>query len=187
MRGVTLLWALRSPCNLNCQYCYFGTLGGEQDRTKTVLRPGELSHVGRTDILLDDMLNFIAPFTPQLVHRVFVAGGEPLIWRGTFCVLSALKQAGCEVIVCTNGLPLTKEPISTALLDLPVNAVSISLDSFERLGQNYRITEAQAHLGHAQLQALNTTLSYRRWQTEYILKGLTDLPEVDPYPGPSSN
>ena len=30
MRDMTLLWALRSPCNLGCQYCYFGTI--EEDR-----------------------------------------------------------------------------------------------------------------------------------------------------------
>jgi molybdenum cofactor biosynthesis enzyme MoaA len=78
-KGVTLLWGLRSPCNLNCLYCYFGTLGGgPQDRSAGPSRPGELSHVGSTDLSLIEMLQFISTFTPELVHRVFIAGGEPL-------------------------------------------------------------------------------------------------------------
>jgi len=53
--------------------------------------------------------------------------------------------------------------------------------SYECLGQNYRLTEWQAFLGHAQVRALDTTLSHRCWQAEYILNGLADVPEVEPY------
>lgn len=125
MRGVTLLWALRSPCHLQCRYCYFGMI----EAGNTPLAAGALSHAGQRDLSRSAMLDFIATITPSLVHRVFVAGGEPLIWPGTWQILSALKNAGCEVIVCTNGLPLAQERVSSALLDLAVDAVSISLDS----------------------------------------------------------
>jgi MoaA/NifB/PqqE/SkfB family radical SAM enzyme len=161
MRGATLLWALRSPCNLNCQYCYFGTVGSEQDRTKTAWRPGELSHIGRNDLSLPEIRNFIATLTPQLVHRVFVAGGEPLIWRGIVCVLSELKQAGCEVIVCTNGLPLAKEHLSTALLDLPVDAVSISLDSFDAAYHDHWRQDRSGQGWHGVMQGMQTLLRLR--------------------------
>jgi len=130
-QGVTLLWALRSPCNLNCQYCYFGTLGGPQDRSAGPSYPGELSHVGCHDLSLFSQLRWISSFTPALVHRVFVAGGEPLIWKGTGRVLKALKEAGCKVIVCTNGLPLRDETVVRSLLEIGVDAVSISLDSHD--------------------------------------------------------
>jgi MoaA/NifB/PqqE/SkfB family radical SAM enzyme len=126
-RGVTLLWALRSPCNLSCQYCYFGTL----EEQPVPAYPGALSHIGRDDLSLRDLLTFVSTVTPHYVSRVFVAGGEPLIWKGTLPVLAGLKAQGCEVIVCTNGLPLQRVALCDALLDLPVDAVSISLDSHD--------------------------------------------------------
>ena len=53
--------------------------------------------------------------------------------------------------------------------------------SYERLGHNYRMTEWQALLGHAQVRAFDTTLAHRRWQAEYILNGLADTPGLEPY------
>ncbi|MEO6890603.1 MAG: radical SAM protein [Ktedonobacteraceae bacterium] len=161
MRGVTILWALRSPCNLHCQYCYFGTVGGPYDRTKTEGRPGELSHVGRTDVSCDAMLDFIATFTPHLVHRVFIAGGEPLIWGGTVRVLSALKAAGCEVIVCTNGLPLVKDSLSHTLLDLQIDAVSISLDSYDPVSNDHWRQDRSGQGWHGVVAGLQTLVRLR--------------------------
>lgn len=130
-RGVTLLWALRSPCNLQCLYCYFGTGETPEARVTTPGLPGTLSHNGRNDVPLAKMLAFIRTFSPGYVRRVFLAGGEPLVWQGTQHVVAALKQAGCEVILCTNGLPLQHEAATRLLLDLHVDAVSVSLDSFD--------------------------------------------------------
>lgn len=132
-RGVTLLWAPRSPCTLGCLYCYFGILGGPEDRRTGPSRPGELSHVGRNDLALEHILTFIATMEPGLVRRVFVAGGEPLVWRGTVPMLLALKERGIEIIVCSNGLPLQKPALCHTLLDLPIDAISISLDSHDAL------------------------------------------------------
>jgi MoaA/NifB/PqqE/SkfB family radical SAM enzyme len=129
--GVTLLWALRSPCNLGCRYCYFGVLEEQPSRGIASVSPGQLSHVGRNDLSLYDMQAFIATLTPQSVKRVFVAGGEPLVWKGTLAVLASLKNKGCEVIVCTNGLPLQRPEMCETLLDLSIDAVSISLDSHD--------------------------------------------------------
>ena len=129
-RGITLLWALRSPCNLGCKYCYFGIV--EEQRSRTLpLRPGELSHSGRNDLCLDAILGFIESFTPDLVHRVFIAGGEPLLWDGCYRVISALKAIGTEVVVSTNGLPLMDEGTSAWLVENDVDAVSVSLDSHD--------------------------------------------------------
>ncbi len=38
MRDVTLLWALRSPCNLGCTYCYFGTIEDHKTAPPTIRR-----------------------------------------------------------------------------------------------------------------------------------------------------
>jgi len=130
LKEVVILWALRSPCNLSCQYCYFGALEDHPNHTEP-LRSGELSHIGQNDVSLDTILEFITSFTPSVLHRVFIAGGEPLLWKGTPRVISALKTVGSDVIVCTNGLPLLDERMSAWLVDAEVDAVSVSLDSYD--------------------------------------------------------
>ncbi len=132
-RGVTLLWAPRSPCTLGCLYCYFGTLGGPEDRSSGPSQPGELSHVGRNDLSIEQILPFISTIESGLVRRVFVAGGEPLVWRGILPMLLALKQRDIEIIVCSNGLALQKPVLCHTLLDIPIDAISISLDSHDQL------------------------------------------------------
>jgi MoaA/NifB/PqqE/SkfB family radical SAM enzyme len=126
--GTTVVWALRSPCNLRCRYCYFGTL---DETTEVVLQPGALSHVGRTDASLKACLAFIKTMTPHLVNRVFLAGGEPLMWPGIEPVIDALKASGVQVVVCTNGQPLADTRLAAALIDSGVEAICVSLDSHD--------------------------------------------------------
>src|SRR5258707_1339775 len=76
--GVTLLWALRSPCNLQCQYCYFGT-----QEVPAPPHVGALSHRGHRDLALNALLAFIQTCSSTMVRRVFLAGGEPLVWLGS--------------------------------------------------------------------------------------------------------
>jgi len=125
--AVTLLWALRSPCTLSCRYCYFGTV--EEHRIAPVTAPGTLSHLSRADLPAEDVLAFARTMGGSFVRRVFLAGGEPLVWPAVFEVIEVLKQAGVQVVVCTNGIPLNRPDVVATLLSLGVDAVSISLDS----------------------------------------------------------
>jgi MoaA/NifB/PqqE/SkfB family radical SAM enzyme len=124
---VTVLWALRSPCNLGCRYCYFGTL--EEHRADPPSAPGQLSHLSRGDVTLADIAAFAATLPGSPVQRIFIAGGEPLIWPPVLSVLEAIKAAGVEAVVCTNGIPLARPGIIDGLLRLGIDAVSVSLDS----------------------------------------------------------
>jgi sulfatase maturation enzyme AslB (radical SAM superfamily) len=160
-KGVVLLWALRSPCNLGCRYCYFGTLDNHQNCTE-LLNPGGLSHVGCNDVCLDTILTFIASFTPNIVRRVFIAGGEPLLWTGIRQTIVALKATGSEVIVCTNGLPLGDEKISSWLVDAGVNAVSVSLDSYDPKYNDYWRLDRSGRGWYAVVEGINILLEKRR-------------------------
>ena len=129
IRDVTLLWALRSPCHLACRYCYFGDL--DEHRLAPPTSAGQLSHLSRTDASMADIDAFLSGVEHSAVQRVFLAGGEPLNWPPALSIARTLKNAGVEVIICTNGIPLNRPEIAADLIDLGIDAVSISVDSAE--------------------------------------------------------
>lgn len=129
MRDVTLLWALRSPCDLGCRYCYFGTV--EEHRLTPPTQPGQLSHISRGDLSFADIEAFLRTVGDSAVQRVFLAGGEPLIWPHTLTVVETLEATGVQVMICTNGIPLNRPEISERIVALGVDGVSVSLDSID--------------------------------------------------------
>jgi MoaA/NifB/PqqE/SkfB family radical SAM enzyme len=126
-RDVTLLWALRSPCTFSCPHCYFGTIDEHKDNLPQ--QPGVLSHLSRTDLSAPTLAAFARTLPGSPVERVILAGGEPLDWPATIGIVSLIKDAGCQVVVATNGVPLTRPQIAERLVALGVDGVSVSLDS----------------------------------------------------------
>ncbi len=129
-RSLTLLWALRSHCaSHGCLYCYFGTV--QEHREAPPAAPGVLSHLSPGDLTARDILAFARTLGGSAVRRLFLAGGEPLLWRPIIELISILKALGLEVVVCTSGVALARAEISDAIVRLGVDAVSVSLDSAE--------------------------------------------------------
>lgn len=125
--SISLLWALRSRCTRGCQYCYFGTI--EEHRESPPAAPGALSHLSPDDISIGEAVAFATSLHRSAVKRVFLAGGEPLAWKPSLQVIATLKEAGVEVVVCTDGTALNNPEVTGRLLALGVDAVSVSLDS----------------------------------------------------------
>jgi MoaA/NifB/PqqE/SkfB family radical SAM enzyme len=126
-RDVTLLWALRSPCAFKCPHCYFGTIEDHKDNPPE--QAGVLSHLARTDLSAKTLGAFARTLADSPVERVILAGGEPLDWPATLEIISIIKDAGCQVVIATNGVPLTRPHITERLVSLGVDGVSVSLDS----------------------------------------------------------
>ncbi|MDP4511761.1 radical SAM protein [Nonomuraea turcica] len=127
LRDATLLWGLRSPCGFACPHCYFGTIEEHQQVPPTEV--GVLSHLSRTDLPPRALKAFARTLAGSPIGRVVIAGGEPLDWPPTLEVIELIKEAGCQVVIATNGIPLTRPPVAERLIALCVDGVSVSLDS----------------------------------------------------------
>jgi MoaA/NifB/PqqE/SkfB family radical SAM enzyme len=97
-------------------------------------------------VSLADIAAFVDTFPGSGVSRVFLAGGEPLIWPPIFEIVEAIKAAGVQVVLCTNGIPLGRPEISDRIVELGVDAVSVSLDSTDpATNDRYRPARNAAH------------------------------------------
>lgn len=123
-RNIQILWALKSNCNMRCRYCYFSK---EESNN--------LSYDNKNDLDINKILQVIKNFNK--IKRVFIAGGEPLIYNDTFELIKILKEQKCQVVLCTNGLLLNSKIILQKLIDLKIDAISISLDSYDENYTNF--------------------------------------------------
>ncbi|MGV9269439.1 radical SAM protein [Kitasatospora sp. NPDC003701] len=159
-RDITLLWALRSPCSFGCPHCYFGEL--EEHKEALPEGPGLLSHIPVRDIDRTVMEAFARTLADSPVERVILAGGEPLDWLPTLSLIKTIKEAGCEVVVATNGVPLTRPGIARQLVDLGVDGVSVSLDSADATVNDRLRPSRSGRVGHREvLDGIRTLLSER--------------------------
>jgi MoaA/NifB/PqqE/SkfB family radical SAM enzyme len=160
MRDVTLLWALRSPCAFACPHCYFGTI--EDHKATMPAQAGALSHLSRADLSAQDLADFARTLPRSPVGRVVIAGGEPLDWPGTLELISLIKDAGCQVVVATNGIPLTRPQVTDRLVGLGVDGVSVSLDSADPAANDQMRPSRSGRFGyHDVLAGIRTLLQAR--------------------------
>lgn len=159
-RDITVLWALRSPCSFGCPHCYFGELAEHKETPPEGL--GVLSHIPVRDLDRTVMEEFARSLAGSPVERVILAGGEPLDWLPTLSLIKTIKDAGCEVVVATNGVPLTRPRIARRLVELGVDGVSVSLDSADAAVNDRLRPSRSGRVGHREvLDGIRTLLSER--------------------------
>jgi MoaA/NifB/PqqE/SkfB family radical SAM enzyme len=169
--GITLLWALRSPCNLGCRYCYFGTPDIDRVRNR-IPGPGDLTHSSLTDATRKQIIDFLETVPVGLIRRVFVAGGEPLLWPDVLPIVRQLKLLGSDVIICTNGLPLQQQQMCDALFDCDVDAVSISLDSVHAEYNDHWRTDKSGQGWDSVINGIKNILAIRRRRSHHAKVGI---------------
>ncbi|MFJ6771810.1 radical SAM protein [Kitasatospora sp. NPDC091257] len=155
-REITVLWALRSPCSFGCPHCYFGELA--DDKQGPPKEVGLLSHIPVRDLDHAELEAFARSLADSPVERVVLAGGEPLDWLPTLSVIKTIKDAGCEVVIATNGVPLTRPGIARKLVELGVDAVSVSLDSADEAVNDALRPSRSRRVGHREVLAGIRTL-----------------------------
>ncbi|MFG2918122.1 radical SAM protein [Kitasatospora sp. NPDC048298] len=159
-RDITLLWALRSPCSFGCPHCYFGELA--DDKAAPPKDVGLLSHIPVRDLARAELEAFARTLADSPVERVVLAGGEPLDWLPTLSVIKTIKDAGCEVVIATNGVPLTRPGIARRLVELGVDGVSVSLDSADAAVNDHLRPSRSGRAGHREVLAGIRTLLVER-------------------------
>ncbi|MFE4512659.1 radical SAM protein [Kitasatospora sp. NPDC056783] len=161
-RDITLLWALRSPCSFGCPHCYFGELA--DDKIGPPKEVGLLSHIPVRDVERAELEAFARTLADSPVERVVLAGGEPLDWLPTLSVIKTIKEAGCEVVIATNGVPLTRPGIARTLVELGIDGVSVSLDSADAAVNDRLRPSRSGRAGHREVLAGIRTLLDERGQ-----------------------
>ena len=160
LRDVTLLWALRSSCAFGCPHCYFGTI--EEHKDNPPGQAGALSHLSRTDLPANALTAFARTLAGSPVERVVIAGGEPLDWPGALEVISLIKDAGSQVVIATNGVPLTRPHVAERLVALGADGVSVSLDSADAETNDQMRPSRSGRFGYRDvLEGIHTLLQAR--------------------------
>ncbi len=115
-----IVWDVTYACNLKCRHCY-----------STAGRPWD------DELSTEEALSVIEILADAGVTSVAFSGGEPLLRKDFFELVSRLKEYGVYVAVATNGTLLTEEMVSR-LKSQGVEYVQISLDGLRETHEKFR-------------------------------------------------
>ncbi len=116
-----VVWNVTRRCNLRCVHCYSQS---EDKEYKDELTTDECKKV------VDDLAAFEVPV-------ILFSGGEPLLRKDIFELLSYTSQKGIRAVLSTNGTIITKE-IAEKLRMANVSYVGVSLDGMEETNNKFR-------------------------------------------------
>jgi len=143
-----VVWNCTRQCNLHCAHCYSGSGEGPA--------PGELTTC-EGFALLDDLAHFGVPV-------VLFSGGEPLLRRDIFDLVSHAVSLGLRAVISTNGTLVT-ERAAAQLREAGASYVGVSLDGMAEANDALRGAEgafeaALAGVRHCLAAGLKTGLRF---------------------------
>lgn len=109
--------SITDRCNLRCRYCM----------------PEDISFVGHDKILrYEEITRIVRILAQRGITKVKITGGEPLVRHGCTNLIREIKEIpGIEMVtLTTNGILL--QSMLPKLLEAGVDAVNVSLDTFQR-------------------------------------------------------
>jgi radical SAM protein with 4Fe4S-binding SPASM domain len=117
-------WHLTEKCNLQCRYCY------QDGHCRDEL---SLPEIKKVIVEASDMIKaWSATHTGEVSRRMNITGGEPLLRQDLFEILGAIKQAGFDTYLLTNGTLVTRKH-ARELADLGINGVRVSIEGCEEV------------------------------------------------------
>lgn len=119
--GPVVVWNCTRTCNLMCRHCY-ASATAEQT-------PQELT-TQEAKLLMDSLVSYKVPV-------LLFSGGEPLLRRDIFELLSYGVKIGLRIAVSTNGT-LIDLPTAQKLKEIGVSYVGISLDGLCAVNDAFR-------------------------------------------------
>lgn len=111
----TIIWDITSKCNLRCIHCF------NSDRYSSP------QFNAGNELTTEECLNAITIIAKAGVPHIHLLGGEPLLKKDLFRILSHAKSQGMCVTINTNGVSLS-ECCSKKLIELSIDQIVVSLD-----------------------------------------------------------
>ncbi len=114
-----VVWNITSKCNLKCIHCY-ANAGGKID-----------------ELNLDQAIGLIDDLASIKIPVLLISGGEPLMRKDAFEIISYAKSRGLNVALSSNGTLIT-EKIAEMLREINLDYVGVSLDGFGETNDKFR-------------------------------------------------
>ncbi|MDA3852374.1 MAG: radical SAM protein [Spirochaetaceae bacterium] len=133
------VFEITPSCNFECIYCYNGC----RDNTEN---PEKQLNLTRIEKLFDKITS------TNNIDSITIAGGEPLLHKDLFNVISYFKNKGIKTGIASNGSLLTEEVVSR-LVTSGVSYFDVSLDTLDE-EIHYKLT------GNRDLGSIKKAITY---------------------------
>ncbi len=116
-----VVFNITSMCNLSCKHCYYSAK----------------SYPDEDELSTNEILNIIDDIGNLGVPVILVSGGEPLMKKGVYELISFMREKNIDVGLSTNGTLITEKNIEK-IKKSGANYVGISIDGFEKTHDFFR-------------------------------------------------